>query len=217
MKNLVLLSTFLLSLFMVNLSAQTSLDTVENPSNTIFKKDMLGVGDQTLDQRTNRTFLKLNLTGIPFRNYSFQVERTLTKLISLSLAYRIMPEGDIPFKSQITNSVGNDDPDIINSIENLKISDYAITPEIRFYIGKKGYGNGFYFSAFYRHAQFDLIDFPIDFEDGDGAQNTIKLSGKVKGNTAGIFVGAQWAVGKHLCIDWWILGAHYGSAQGVID
>jgi hypothetical protein len=27
-------------------------------------------------------------------------------------------------------------------------------------------------------------------------------------------IGAQWALGKHICLDWWILGPHFGISSG---
>lgn len=29
--------------------------------------------------------------------------------------------------------------------------------------------------------------------------------------------GVQWALGKHVSLDWWILGAAYGVSSGVLD
>lgn len=26
--------------------------------------------------------------------------------------------------------------------------------------------------------------------------------------------GAQWFLGRHVCLDWWIMGPHYGSGNG---
>ena len=27
-------------------------------------------------------------------------------------------------------------------------------------------------------------------------------------------LGAQWALGRHMCLDWWILGPHFGVSSG---
>ena len=213
MKKLFFTSAFLLSLFVVNIQAQDIKSPLANQAETSLLADNQVDEIQTYDEQKNATFVKVNLTSLPFKNYSFQLERTLNKTIALSMAYRIMPEGSIPFQTEVIKSIGDDDPDTKQMIEDLIVANYAFTPEIRFYVGKKGYGQGFYFSTFFRHAQFDVSDVLINF-DVDGEQESIALSGNVKANTGGIMMGAQWAIGKHFCIDWWILGAHYGKALG---
>lgn len=202
MKKALLISVVLFSFLMIDVNAQ---DIPENSNNS-----------QNLDLGKNNTLIKVNLTSIPFKNYSFQLERTLSKTISLSVAYRIMPTGHLPFTSQIINLGQFEDQDEINIIENMNVGNFAITPEIRFYLGK-GYGQGFYISVFFRHMELELNNISIDFEGENGGENTIDLTGDVKTNTAGILMGAQWSIGKHFCVDWWILGAHYGVGLGNIN
>lgn len=215
MKKLFLTSAFLLSFLIVNLHAQDALIPKESPQSSLLAGNQQDE-NPAIELQKNATFVKVNLTGLPFKNYSLQVERTLNKTIALSLAYRIMPEGSIPFQSQVINSIGNDDPEGQQMVEDLLIANNALTPEIRFYVGKKGYGQGFYFSTFFRHAQFDMSNVLIYFDNEDGGQESILLGGNVKANTGGIMMGAQWAIGKHFCIDWWIFGAQYGKALGTV-
>ena len=85
------------------------------------------------------------------------------------------------------------------------MGNYAITPEARFYLGK-GYGKGLYIAVFYRHASYTIDHLPIDYDN----DHSLALSGKLTANTGGIMLGAQWALGKYMCIDWWIFGPHYG-------
>jgi hypothetical protein len=40
------------------------------------------------------------------------------------------------------------------------------------------------------------------------------MSGKLTGNTFGLMLGAQWALGKHISLDWWMLGPQYGNGKG---
>ena len=162
----------------------------------------------------NRNFIKTNITGIILKNYSLQLERTLNKTISLSLSYRIMPSTNIPFKSAILNAVGNDDPDTKKTIDDLKLSNNAITPEIRFYLSKKGYGRGFYIAPFYRHANFKTNNLDIFYNDSTGTESAIQLLGKLTSNTGGILFGVQKFFGKHIVFDIWLLGPHIGTAKG---
>jgi hypothetical protein len=157
--------------------------------------------------------IKLNLTALPLKNYSLQYERTLNRKISFAVAFRTMPGTTLPFKSAILKQVNDGNADTRKTIESFELSNYAITPEIRFYLSKKGFGRGFYIAPFYRYASFKTNTLNFDYE-GLGTSGTISLSGKLTANTGGLAFGAQWFLGRHLSIDWWILGHHYGSGKG---
>lgn len=157
--------------------------------------------------------IKVNLSAIVLKNYSLQFERVLNKKFSAALAFRVMPASTLPFKKQILDAVGND-PDTREVVETFKMSNIAITPEFRFYPGKKGYGRGFYLAPFYRYASFKTSQLIFNYTDGLGGQQSITLSGKLSSNTAGLLLGAQWPLGKMLVLDWWILGPHYGAGNG---
>ncbi len=53
-----------------------------------------------------------------------------------------MPASTLPFQNLIVKQVG-DDPDTKKIIEDFRLSNYAITPEVRFYAGKKGMEEAF--------------------------------------------------------------------------
>ena len=159
-------------------------------------------------------FVKLNLTGIALKNYGLQYERILNRKFSVALGYRFMPSTNIPFKSSVIKAIGENDPETINFLETFKISNYAITPEVRIYLSRKGYGRGFYLAPFYRYSNFSTNNVSIQFNSDNGQKQTVDLAGNLSGSSAGLMLGAQWELGKHLCLDWWILGPHYGSAKG---
>ena len=156
--------------------------------------------------------LKVNLSALPFGNFSFQYERVLQKKISLSLGIGFRPEGNLPFKNSL-NDAANGDRDIENAINNAQLSNFSITPEFRFYVGKKGYGRGFYLAPYYRFASFNVSSIPIEYNGGTGTKS-INLAGDMKTHSGGLMLGAQWFLGKSVTIDWWILGAHYGAGKG---
>lgn len=160
-------------------------------------------------------FIKLNLTSVALKNYSIQYERVLNKTISVAVAFRTMPSTTLPFRNLILKEVGDDDPETRKTIDNLRISNFAFTPEVRFYVGKKGFGQGFYIAPFYRYANFSSNSLTFNYQNSLGAQSSIALSGKLSANTGGLMFGAQWALGKHMCLDWSILGPHYGSGTGI--
>lgn len=168
--------------------------------------------------------VKVNLLAIPLSNFSFQYERALTNKISGALGVRIMPKSNLPFKSSFKSLI--DDDEAWRYLDELKISNFAITPEVRFYLGKSVF-RGFYVAPFVRYANYTL-DMPFEFEYetfspdvGNGnmtnfQESTIPLNGSISSFTGGAMLGAQWKLGKMIYLDWWILGPHYGSATGNI-
>ena len=215
MKNISLL--FLALLFSTIISAQ-ELDsqkhlTTSRLSSVISRLDISPEND-SYRYSPKMNLIKINLTGIPIRNYSGQYERVLNKVISVGLSYRNMPEGNLPFKKQILNSIDDNDTESKHIVNNFRLSNYAITPEIRFYFGKKGYGQGFYIAPFYRNAGYEGSNFDVEYTDDNNKDQIISLSGDIKSNTFGVLFGAQWSLGKCLVLDWWILGPHIGGAKG---
>jgi Protein of unknown function (DUF3575) len=155
---------------------------------------------------------KVNLTALPFKNYSFQYERVLHKKISAALGIRFMPSGNLPFKESLKDAA-NGDADLEKAINDAQLSNFSITPEFRFYTGKRGYGRGFYLAPYYRYAKFNADAIPISYDGGIGSK-TINLKGDMTTHTGGLMIGAQWFLGKSVTLDWWIIGAHYGTGSG---
>ncbi|MDY0088781.1 MAG: DUF3575 domain-containing protein [Flavobacteriaceae bacterium] len=163
-----------------------------------------------------RNFIKTNITSIALNNYSFQYERVLSKRTSLSLSYRFMPQGEVPFKDFIADQFDEEEDVEYDVLNSLNVGNYAITPEFRFYMGK-GHGRGFYLSAYYRYAAFDLDSYPVTFVKDDGSEGNVSMDGKITSHSGGIMLGVQWSLGRHIVLDWWIVGAHIGSAKGVLN
>lgn len=170
--------------------------------------------DSTETVKYPMNFLKVNLAAILLKNYSFQYERVLSRKVSFAIGYRTMPSTILPFQSSIIKLVG-DDPDAQEQIKNFLLSNTAVTPEIRFYMSKKGYGRGFYIAPFYRYGIYNGSNLKFNYSSGlTGNENNIQLAGKLSGNSYGVMFGAQWALGKHVSLDWWIIGPHYGTGKG---
>jgi hypothetical protein len=164
--------------------------------------------------KISKNLIKFNLTSALIKNYSLQYERILSRVVSVAVSFRIMPESGIPYTDNIFRWFDITDPDTKNVIENTIIGNYAITPEIRFYTGKKKYGNGFYFSLFYRYGHYTVSNALIPYDTDSGDEVTLNTSGDVSSHTGGFMLGAQWALGKHICLDWWILGPQFGVSSG---
>ena len=189
----------------INLNAQTSLPSSDSSSRNA--SEAKSKNEHALN------FIKLNLTAIAIKNYSIQYERLLNKSISIAVSLRDMPATSLPFKHLILKAV-NDDEDAKRAIENVRISNFAFTPEVRFYLGKKGYGRGFYIAPFYRYANFKATNLTFNYTNILNQESSIDLAGKLTSNTGGLLFGTQWQLGKHMCLDWWIFGPHYGAGKG---
>lgn len=160
-------------------------------------------------QKINKNIAKINLIGF---SINAQYERIISKRFSISLSYKVLPSGKFLFRGLIPTT----DPQARESLDNLIVSNSAITPEIRFYVGKKGYGQGFYIAPFFRNANYNGKGISIDFTRDNGQPGSFNMEGKIKSNTYGLLFGAQWKLGKRTWLDWQILGPHYGSASGNI-
>ncbi|MGJ7030761.1 DUF3575 domain-containing protein [Niabella hirudinis] len=167
--------------------------------------------------QSKRSIIKLNLISPVLKNYSVQYEQVLTKRLSLALGARIMPASTLPFRQEIRKKIVDEDIDFVNeAIDKLKFSNYAITPELRFYPGRKGYGRGFYLAPYYRFAQYTIKEGRFSFDE-NGEHYDIDASGKVTAHTGGLLMGAQWQLGKTLGLDFWIAGPGIGGASGDIS
>lgn len=160
--------------------------------------------------------VKINLLGLPLNNYSFQFERAIGKKTALGLGVRFMPKSGLPFQSGIESLIN--DPESWDQIRGFKTGNLAISPEVRFYLGK-GVFHGFYVAPFARYTNYSA-DLPVNFDVPGQAGNTttemIPLSGDLTTITGGLLVGAQWKISRLVYIDWSILGPQYGFSNGNI-
>jgi hypothetical protein len=163
-------------------------------------------------------YLKLNLFSLASQNISLQYERVINKPFSFALGFRFMPGSNLPFRNNIINLLDPATDSIaINTINNLNLNQYAITPELRWYIGKKGYGRGFYFAPFYRYSHFSASEIGFDFTTDEITTEQVRLKGSLTTQTLGLMLGAQWALAEHVSLDWWIIGPQLGTATGVFE
>jgi hypothetical protein len=169
-------------------------------------------GETTITHKKN--VVKINLPALLLKNYSIQYERVLSRKISFALGYRVMPNTSLPLQKSILSLIGDDDSETEKTIRDLRLSNFAITPELRIYLSRKGYGRGFYFAPFYRFASFKTNDLNFFYSTSNNTENNIKLSGKLTSNTGGFLLGVQKFLGKRIILDTWIFGPHYGSGKG---
>ena len=196
---------FLPLIFLVVLSDITFAQEYDNASVSVESTESASDDDKPL-----RNYLKINLANLALRNYSLQYELAFSKRFSIAIGYRFMPQGGIPLLSNIESMVTIDDPDVLDALRRTQVKNTAITPELRLYVGKKGYGRGFYLAPFYRYAVYETAELPVKV---DNNKKTVNLSGKLTTNTYGLQLGAQWALSKHISLDWWIIGPQFGTHE----
>ncbi|WP_316815069.1 DUF3575 domain-containing protein [Pedobacter nyackensis] len=174
----------------------------------------------TTTEAESKNLVKWNFAALALKNYSFQYERAVAKKIAVAVGVRFAPKSNVPFSSKVKDLI--DDEETWNSIKDFKTGNFAITPEVRFYMGK-GVFRGFYVAPFVRYSKFSA-DVPFNFEvDVTNGTNTItreeqiNLSGDVTALTGGLLFGAQWKLSKLVYLDWWILGPNYGTSKGYIS
>ena len=173
--------------------------------------------DEKVAEKPARNIFKVNLPALALRNYSFQYELVVSKRVSLAFGYRNMPNGPLPFQSSLLSISGSNDQTTIDAIKNAQVGNTAFTPELRFYLGKKGYGRGFYVAPFLRSATYNASKINVAFSNGAGGTLTIPIEGSIKTNTFGLLLGQQWSLSKWVSFDWWIIGPQYGTGSGSLS
>jgi hypothetical protein len=227
MKKLFILSLFLACTLSVLNSQEIPTDSLKitaetvqpTPDAAIVADDMEKYQPETSD--ISKNFVKLNLTSMAVMNFSLQYERVLSRSVSGALSFSYLPETNIPtyIADQVVKQAENMSeegigPETEDIIRNLLISSYTVTPEVRFYLGQKRYSTGFYISLFYRYGSYAVSNVPIPYTNDLNEDITIDTKGDIKSHTGGFLLGYQWALGKHMCLDWQMFGPHFGVSSG---
>lgn len=155
-----------------------------------------------------KNIFKVNLSSIALSHYAIQYERVTGRKQSFAIGFGISPDVSLPFKKDLLEQFeGN--ADAKNAIESTKFTKYTITPEYRFYLGKKEAPCGFYIAPFARYTYMS-IEQDYKFTPSNNKPHTAHLKGRFSGIGGGFMLGAQWPLGKHLTLDWWIVGPFIG-------
>ncbi len=159
-----------------------------------------------------KNIVKTNVTAYAFRNINLSYERSINQWFSINAGFGSMPQGDIPF---LKSFLGDSDKEFSNIQAGL--TNFTIEP--RFYLGD-GYGKGFYLAPYYRYTSFTADNFVYTYETNDPINGPtdipLNVSGKATANSVGLMLGVQFFLGKskNWVLDWWIVGAHYGTGNG---
>jgi len=158
--------------------------------------------------------LKMNLSSLALGNYHFTYERHIFKNVSLSLSYRTMTKGPVPYQKTLESFINSSE---IN-FNNMQMGNTAITPELRFYFSLKKM-KGFYIAPYARFATFD-ISAPVKYNSNLTVPATTKealFNGKINSTSAGLMIGYQFQLLKKLVLDFQIVGGHYGTSKGDLN
>lgn len=157
-----------------------------------------------------KTIIKANTLGWITRNFGFYGERVINKNISAVLGINFMPKGSIPFIGIFTEE---------KTVKDVQVNSFAFTPEVRFYLGKSGYGRGFYIGPYYKYEHFNADNYTVFYRDENNINQSVTLDGKLNTHSVGAVIGAQWLLGKNknIVLDWTIIGAHYGANRGTFN
>ena len=165
---------------------------------------------ETASKKEN--IVKINLSSLVFKNISVQYERVITKRMSLGLGVSFLPKSGLPFAGSLKEQFGENE-DARRAIESTQLGSFAVTPEVRFYIGKKGAPTGFYIAPF---ARYQNMSFEQEYEFTASNNKVYRplVKGSINNIGGGILLGTQWNLGKNISLDWWIAGPLFGSSNG---
>lgn len=160
-------------------------------------------------EEDGKNMIKLNLSAFVFKGFNLQYERQVSKKVTIAAGYGLIPVSSIPFKSYLQKEV---------YIPNVDVSSYragnsVFTPEVRFYVGKKGAFHGFYLAP-YTRLGFYKINGPVRYSNSLGEDRNAHFSGKFTAITGGLLIGSAWRISGRFYFDWWIVGASFGGEKG---
>jgi len=192
-------------------------DKTDNKSDSLYlsEKNTTQEKVSVVKKTYKKNNVKINLTSLLLKNYSFYYERMVTRKIGFSAGYRFMPEtnlGEVKHLKTFFKALGSDDDDIDETLNKIDLKNNAITAEVRFYLGHKPGARGFYFSLMGRYTSFEF-DYPYDYSTNT-SEYTIPLKGKFNTLSGGIGFGSQWIIAKRVVLDLYILGGLYGKLKG---
>ncbi len=156
-----------------------------------------------------KNIIKVNLPSIALKHYLLQYERVMNNRQSFAIGIGFSPSVDLPFKSTLLDEFSENE-DAKRAIESTTFNKITVTPEYRFYLGKKGAPAGFYVAPFVRYTTMSISQ-DYTFTPSSGIEHTAHLTGKFSGIGGGVMIGAQWLLGKNVTLDWWIAGPFFGA------
>lgn len=156
-----------------------------------------------------KNHIKTNLSALFFKGFGLQYERQLGRKTTVGLGMGIIPKTSLPFAGTIEEQI--DDPNV--RVSDFRLGTTILTPEFRYYFSKKGAFHGFYLAPYARLGWYNLQG-PISFTSSNGQPKLALFSGKLNTVMGGLMAGSSFALSEKLYLDWWIIGASFGGANG---
>lgn len=165
------------------------------------------------DKDAPKNVIKINLSQLVLTNLSFQYEMAFHKNMSAALGFSALLPRSIPGALLPDNNAGTG-----IGIISPTFKGWSLTPEFRLYPGQKEEHqapHGFYLAPFFRYSKYTVsADYGTNIS---GVVNNLDFKMTYAGYNMGLMLGAQWIVGKHVTIDWWIAGGGAGKAKFQMD
>jgi hypothetical protein len=163
---------------------------------------------------TGGNVIKTNLSSIAIAHYQLQYERVTGPFTSFAIGMGYSPNVPLPFASSLSDNFDGDDE--VAAINSMRFSKFTLTPEYRFYAGKKGAPGGFYLATFLRYTNMSTENV-YPFVTDSLIPHEMEVKGKFSGVGAGAMIGIQWLLGNYITIDWWIVGPFIGVMNSSFD
>ncbi len=189
--------------------------------NTLKTALFILISIQSFAQEKRQEILKVNLSAAALGAATFQYEKVLGKHFSFALGVGYRPKKLIPFAKKLEKYVDYADNRISYiSFDNVKkveshIGMFHVTPELRFYFGKKEAPIGTYVAIFGKYNNF-RGDVPV-FVDTDYKNQPVRLElpvdTKIQTVSGGLVLGKQFRLSNRLTFDWYIVGGHFGRVK----
>jgi hypothetical protein len=162
---------------------------------------------QSSDYQDN---VKINLSSLVLSNLGVSYERSISHKWSVGMGVRYMPMTSVPFKTTVSNLINDGDIDV----QDARMGNIALTPEIRYYLGAARM-HGFYIGVYGRYADFGAT-VPVSYATEINTE-TAQFTGHIHSFSGGLLFGAQYYFFDRLTVDIWIVGAAYGGSSGNLN
>lgn len=157
-----------------------------------------------------KNMMKVNLSAFALKGFNVQYERQLADRVTVALTYGNTPTSRIPFGSYIQKQV-----DATNvTVARFSLGASTITPALRYYFGKKGAFHGLYVASYARFGSYNISG-PVNYGTVS-APRTADFTGKLHATSGGLMLGSSFRLTTRFYLDWWIVGASIGGANGDI-
>lgn len=169
-------------------------------------------------ERGTDHLLKTNLINFAFKSFNLEYERSFKTNISLGVNVSFTPSRDLPFKSSLTKNITDENSK--KSVEEARLNQFSIVPQMRFYFGDRDVFTRFYASPYIKYTRYQtnttLYYKQEALVGGTLASESISIpiSGNLNTLSAGLAVGLQFQLLKSIYLDWKIMGNHYGIVFG---